>query len=221
MKNTAADLGLTDQLTPLEQTNETLSKVFKKDRGSALTEQLTQLDQERDETLICIGKMADAFFNHHDQEKKLAGERVLKVLDKYGPKIYYLNYQAETSAVENLVLDVTTIPELKQAVELLPMTDLFERLGTKNTAFNQIFLKRVSEEAAAESISAGEVIKEGIGQYRELADHTVAHATLKPEQGYDALIKELNVLIDKYNALMANRGETSNEVEEEAEGALE
>lgn len=34
-----------------------------------------------------------------------------------------------------------------RAIELLPMADLFERLGTKNTAFNQVFLKRVEEDS--------------------------------------------------------------------------
>mgnify|MGYP006289320881 CR=1 FL=1 len=58
------------------------------------------------------------------------------------------------------------------------------------------------------------MIKEGIAHIQTLTTHTTADATLKPDEGYDDVIKQLNMLIDKYNVTVKVRGKFPSDDEE-------
>ncbi len=213
-ENNVATLNLAEQHSSMANVNNELAKVFKQNKGSEITEEIAALDQRRDEAIICLRKTADAFTNHFDSEKKAAGNKLLHAMDKYGSKIYLMNYHAQTSTTTNLVNDLETIPELVNASTFLSLNEIISEIKESNNLFNERYLARVNEEAGKESVSAGELIKEGIACYRTLAAHTEAHATLTPEEIYTVLINQLNVLIEKYNATVGGRGksEVDNEV---------
>jgi hypothetical protein len=214
-ENNPESLNLSEQHALLANINSELAKVFKQDLGSDITEEIAELDQRRDEAVICLRKLADAYTNHYDSAKKEAGQRMVNAIDKYGSKIYLLNYQAETSTVNNLVNDIETLPELVDANTLMGSGDVVSELKTSNNLFNERYLARVHEEAEKEKVSAGEVIKEGITNYRTLVAHTEAHATLNSNVAYSSLINQLNVLIDKYNDTVSGRGNSVDDNQEE------
>lgn len=123
---------------------------------------------------------------------------------------------AETSTLDNLGKDLQNDSRLATAVATLNLTNLVAEMVKTNNEFKEIYQSRVQEKAADETVSAGEIIKEAINNYRELTKHITAHATITPSDAYTILIKELNALIEQYNTTVAKRSsvkEEENEIE--------
>ena len=87
------------------------------------TAELATLDERRDNGIICLRKLADGYINHHDPAKRQAGKRLLNAIDKYGRQISKMNYQAETSVLDNLVVDLQKGEANAAAVKLLGLGD--------------------------------------------------------------------------------------------------
>ncbi len=212
-KNNPETLNINVQLETLKETNARLDEAFKRDQKSGVTKQLTLLDQQRDEDIICLRMLADAFSHYFEEDKKNAGERILTCIDKYGSSIYRMNYHAETSTVDNLGKELKNTAELAEAINTLGIADVVDHMAGTNDQFKDLYQQRVQEEAANNDVSAGEIIKEALNNYHTLVTHIEAHATITPSDAYTKLINELNGLIERYNATMALRTGTKEDEE--------
>jgi hypothetical protein len=204
---------LTAPVQLLEQSNTKLVQAFKKDKKSNITELLTGYDQRRDNSVVCVTLTARAYSNHYDPQKREAATTVINTIDKYGKSLHKLNYQAETSVLSNLHADFTTEP-VASALAQIHMSDVAEEMNTSNKLFNDTYLARVEESAAQVEVATGELIKETIAHYRQLAAVIEAYHTINPTGGYDVLLKQLSELAAKYNSL-SNTREAKEETTEE------
>ncbi|MCG8582807.1 MAG: DUF6261 family protein [Bacteroidales bacterium] len=202
---------------PLQTFNEgntDMVKAFKKERKSNITKLLTQYDQRRDDAIVCLSLVARAYSNHFDAEIRDAAETVLNTIDKYGKSLHRLNYQSQTSVLSNLYNDLTTETGVT-ALAKIHMTDVAEEMQTSNNLFNETYLARVEESAAQDQIATGELIKVSIDNYRHLVSIIEAYHTIKPDDGYDVLLKQLNELAAKYNGLISSTGANEEDSEEQ------
>ncbi|MCD4794923.1 MAG: hypothetical protein K8R54_16940 [Bacteroidales bacterium] len=170
-------------------------------RGSELTKKLEDKDYIRDNFIIGIEKIADAFTHHFNEEYTEAGERVLTHIKKYGRSIARMNYQAETTALTDLIDFAKNDTKLQAAVTLLGLNEWFTKLEESNIEFNRLYMVRVDEEAGKPKLNLKELRTESIAQYRELIKHLSSHAVVSPSELYESTINKFNELIDKYNAL--------------------
>lgn len=215
-KNPEATLQVINQLTNLKDSTAKLESSFKIDRASEITEQLKTFDSQRDQAIICLRKFADAFSDYPDVELQSAGTRLLNCIDKYGVRIYKMNYQAETSTLSKLCKELMS-DEIKEDVQKLQLTSLVEYLNNSNNSFNDLYLNRVTKDAADDTVSSGEAVKETINDYRALAEHLDAYSVIAPSEQNTKLLSELIVLIDKYNSTVSLRVGQAKEIEETEE----
>lgn len=211
-KNNVDKLKIGNQSQQLILINQKLQASFKPDLHSQITEQLSELDQRRDNAVICLRKIADGFINHYDAQKQKAGKTIVQVIDKYGSSLSRMNFQAETSTLTNLGRELISKPELSQAVEEITLTGVVEEMIASNNLFNEKYLLRVQETAANNDEVTSKFILEAVAAYRELTDHIEAHSTLTPSKEYLSLISELNELVNRYNTTVnqrINKPETS------------
>jgi hypothetical protein len=201
-----AELNIKTQWSELETSYKTLNERFKKTPASLKTAELATLDERRDNAIVCLRKLADGYTNHHDGAKKQAGKQLLIAIDKYGKSISRMNYPAETSVLDNLVVDLKNEPDNAAAIKLTGLADTVAEIKSANDLFNQTYLERVGEAAEKDLNAAGEVVQECRLKYNALIKHIEAHATIHPSEAYDALIRQLNNLIDKFNTMLAQRG---------------
>ena len=204
-KNKPSELNIKKQWDALGASYKLLTNSFKKDQSSQLTEDLVQLDDRRDQAIICLRKLADGYTDHHVEAMNNAGKVVLAAIDKYGSRISKMNYQAETSVIDNLVADLTQEEHNASAVKLLKINDVVKELGTANEEFNAVYLERVEEAASKDLSAASELLYECREKYNDLVKHIEANAIVNPSEAYDNLIKQLNSLIDKFNLMVALR----------------
>lgn len=193
------------QFLGLEESHQELNKSFKKQKASMRTAELALLDARRDDAIICLRKLVDGYTNHHDESKKVAGKLLKLTIDKYGRQISKMNYQAETSVLDNVVVDLEDGGEKAAAVTLLGVSDTVAEIKASNGLFSATFLDRVGEDAAKAMVASGELVMECRGKYELLAKHIEANATINPSGAYTSLINELNALIEKFNTLLAIR----------------
>ena len=201
-------LNLTGQVTNLDTQTTAINAVFKIAKGSSITEKVVALDKRRDGNIIGIHTYTEGLTYHFDPSMQEAAKTILYSIDKYGKNLYLLNYQAETSTINKLINDWTNDTKLVEALAKLNLTDWAKELKTSNDLFNETFLRRVDEKSTEEGIKFAELRKASIESFRNLVKHIEARATLATDVSYDAIIKPLNALIEKYNRLVANRSTT-------------
>ncbi len=200
-----ADLNIKTQWSELDKSIKKLNESFKKSQASLKTSELSTLDERRDNAIVFLRKIADAYTNHHDVAKKQAGKQLLIAIDKYGRRISKMNYQAETSVLDNLVTDLKNETDSAVSIKLLGLADTVAEIKTANDLFNQTYLERVGEAAGKDLAAAGELVQECRQKYNALVRHIEANATINPSEAYDVLISQLNNLIEKFNIMLAQR----------------
>ncbi len=194
-------LNIRSQFDALKAGTEQLETAYLQTQGSELTKKIQAEDEKRDNLILGIEKISDGNTFHYIIEHAEAAERILSHIHKYGSSIARMNYQAETTALTDLIDFAKNDTKLQAAVTLLGLTEWFTKLEESNIEFNRLYMMRVDEEAGKPKINLKELRAESISQYRELTKHLSAHALLSPSELYESTINKFNELIDKYNAL--------------------
>lgn len=182
-----------------------LQEYYKYDNHSGITPQLSRIDAQRDQAIICLRQIGQGYTYHHQDKLKEAGQILVDCIDKYGSQLYRLNYNAETAALKNLARDLQTQPDLKHAIELMHLEDVLNEMNQANLKFEKMFIKRLKEssQVAPKSYKQHhEIISEA---YQKLVKHISAHATLSPSEQFNSLIRHMNENIEHFNQLRERR----------------
>ena len=192
----------------------TISALFKPDLGSAITKELENIDERRDTAIIGLEMQIKSFTYYFEAEKREAAQLLSNSLTTYGSGISRMNYQAETSTITSIIQKWENDAKLTAAITLLGLTAWTGELKIANELFVERYIDRLKDDAASPEEKTVELRKEIIQSYRTLLAHLEAHATLSIDNSYNAVIQQINQLIEQYNKLVAARG-TNKEEEEE------
>lgn len=204
-QNNPRALKIEEQLNGFVSTFGELNRLFKIAQGNKLTGEVQAMDDRRDRALIGIRMYAECHLFHYNTELRQASKLVLATYNKYGKSLHRLNYYAETGVINSLTGDFTTELELVSAIGTLGLKEWVEELSTANRLFTELFIARSGTNAAKPDGKLETQRLVCIEQYDTLARHITAHSTLTPSAEYEKLIKELNDIIEGYNALVAKR----------------
>ena len=175
-------------------------KCFKIAPGSAFTDELIFLDGNRDKCIKGIRTVIVGYTNHYQPAIQKAAKDLLASIDKYGKKIYALNYESETNTITNLVADWKATV-LAAALTLLNLLDWSTELDTSNKIFNTKYMSRLDEKTNLPQVKTFICRKQAIECFTELVNHIEARALLAEEPIYDPLINHLNTLVARYNQI--------------------
>lgn len=215
-QNTEAATQVQTQLDAFTASTQALQNTFKVSQASDITTELSELDARRDQLIICLRKMADAYTDHYDPDLQAAAKTLLNCIDKYGKRIYHMNYQAQTSTMSNLGNELTTDDEMKTVVSTLNLADIVEKMNGFNNQFNNRFLSRVTENTEDQHISSGEAIKQAVTDYRSMMEHLNAYSIISPSESNTKLLAEIGTLITQYNTTVEQRSGKKEGASEEA-----
>lgn len=186
------------------KTNE-LDVLFKKQLSSEITQEITALDERRDNAVRGIASVVDGYLYHFDTDKKQAATKLFANLKLYGAGIHVQNYQAETGLINGLIVDWETKPELTAALLSLGLTAWKDELKSANLLFDQKYLLRTVEfgQASPETMKALREATNAV--YYALRQFIDAYAITINTPVYATVTRSLNALIDQYNAVLGNR----------------
>jgi hypothetical protein len=198
---------VTALFNPMKNATAEAEALFNKERGSSITEELTLLDERRDKAINGILLFLESHQNHFDAAISNA-TRVLKTnLDAHGTGIAKENYQVETTILKKIVADWTTKPELAAAVTTLGLTSWLAELDAANKAFDAKFLERNKQQGAAPTDKLKEKRVEVVAAYEKLVKRINSQFDINEgAEPFGKTVRELNVLIEKFNRLLAGRG---------------
>lgn len=181
---------------------------YKKNSKSNITEQLNELDARRDKAIVCLNTLCEGYLSHFSAEKQEAAERVISCVNKYGSRIYNLNYLAETAVVKGMVDELNQ--SLAAELTLLALSEVVDELASCNSEFDAKYIERVNETAADNSESTSLHIAETKVAYKTMCQHIDAHAIINPSDAYNSLSDRLNALIGRFNSTMQLRKNENN-----------
>lgn len=213
-QKTTEAMKLAASIAALQTDTETFDQNFKLDPGSPVTQELIDLDDRRDDCIIGIRYLLEAYVRYFTQAMKSAARSLLDSMDKYGTSIARLNFPTETSTINSLLEEWETKPVLSGAVTTLTLSAWITELKTVNASFKQKYVTRSTDKGSEGNLKTLEVRKAALNAYRNLIQRIEAGATLADDNSYAELIASLNVHIDKYN-LIADSHKKEKEDEEE------
>jgi hypothetical protein len=207
----------------LLQNYESLQEAYKRGTNSGITPQLTRLDERRDQAIICLRQIAEGYTHHFNDKLKTAGEQILACIDKYGNRLYSLNYNAETAALTKLGWELKINPEYIAAIQALHLEEVVKEMEVANTKFEKLFVQRLGAFSQDEAKTSKELIQLTTEAYRTLMQHVDAHVTLAPSEEYFSLINHINENIEHFNLIVERRksGGEATEVDAIADGEMD
>ncbi len=176
-----------------------MEEVYKLMQGSPVTVKIIAEDDFRDNLIIGIEKLADAYTHHFDPAYVDAAHLILRHINKYGKTIARLKYQEETTALNDLIDSEKNDTALNAAVNLLVLNSWFVQLEGSNNRFKGLFIERLKDNAGKTDLKLNVLRKESVVHYKTLVKHLESHAIVNPSELYHVVIKEINRLVEKYN----------------------
>lgn len=198
-------LKISDQYQALDTIYQQLLQVYKQDTMGDTAAQLAKLDARRDQAIICLRMLSEGYMRHHDEKRQAAGEQLLACINKYGTRVYHLNYSAETAALNNLIRDLETVPAYQEAVTLLHLESTVEEIKQANQEFAQLFVQKLSKSSQTKGPRTRELTREVAAAYRTLVKFVEAYVTLFPSAAYTLFINHLNENTKHFNQLVRQR----------------
>lgn len=205
--NNPATLLVAPQLAALLGINTQLDLLHRTDQGSDLTPLLQATDRRRDDAIIGIRALADAYSYHFDPAKRAAGISIVDNITMYGNKIAQQSLIDETTNLRNIIQDLNTLPELMAAVALLQLDAWKAELQTANDLFSAQYIARTQEIGAMNPATILEKRLEANQSFYTLRDTIGAYHTINNGiNPWGKTVNELNALIEQYNVLLASNG---------------
>lgn len=198
-------LNVVAQKAALSSSNALLDGLFKTELANQITQELVLLDERRDKAIVGIAAVVTGFMYHYDLDKAKAGALLNDNLKLYGTGIAKQNYQAETATIASIVIDWETKVPLSDSMNLLVLKEWKDELKAINTLFDEKYLARTQEYAAANPDTLKIKREEGNSVYYTLRDFLNSFSIVAPSVANTKVINEINALVDQYNTLLNNR----------------
>ncbi|WP_340114997.1 DUF6261 family protein [Maribellus mangrovi] len=188
------------------------------DKGSVLTEELQNIDNDRDKVWRAIDMRIDATLLCTITEEVEAAKRLRRVFDLYGD-VRRISYNEETAALSNLLGDLEQ-EENNAFLATCGLGEWVNRLNSLNVAFKAKQNERDTELANKNSGNAKAVRIEIDPLYELMVERVNAMVSLNmqtPE--IENFVKELNQKIETLENTLASREGRRNSNEEELPAA--
>ena len=203
--NNPVALIIEPQLLTFKASLDEVTRLFKLERTSPVTQELILLDERRDRAITGISGVIYSYCYHFDAATADAANALATNLKLYGAGIARLNFPTESATITAIINDWETKPKLLEAITKLGLGAWVAELKAANQLFGQKYLERTQEYGAANPDTLRAKREETLVAYYELRKFIDAYAVINPSAAYDKLIKELNALIDQYNGLLSSR----------------
>ena len=203
-------LHLTKSFQKVNEMLPAIAKIKAQETSSALSNQLHDLDNQRDIFFNAIVAQAKTMSKLNLPTIKPHTDVLNSFLDKHGRDIATASLNAETQRLSNLLNDYEATPEVKTAVAGLNIKLLFDQLLIANNNFAALFLQRTEEDAATEKVDARAIRTETDKTLTAFLNAIEYCSAEYDDKDYSPLANELNDLIAYYKTQIKARNTRRN-----------
>ncbi len=182
-----------------------LEKAYNKDTGSDLTDVISAIDDRRDHAIKGIKICCEGFLHSFDKPTAEAANLILGSIEKHPAGIAKLNYKAETSEINSLIMEWKDSTEMTAALATLGFTSWVAELKEANRLFAKTEQDRIDDKLASDGDSFSELRPEAVAVYDKLCKGIDAHYELDVNPEHLKLADTINLIIDEYNLILTKR----------------
>lgn len=168
-------------------------KIYRKHKNS---EQITELDRQRDTLIRGFQKHILAFQDFPNAEKQATAKKLDFEMGKYGKNIAKMPLQEETATITQLLQEFSQ-GDLSQAATLIGAKDWLDKLSEINSQFVGLHTERTEEVGTIELGQAKKTRQELQEIFTKLTKNIEALAILNGEEPYRNLVNSINEEIKK------------------------
>jgi hypothetical protein len=178
-------------------------EALKKIRKSAITDDIREADSRRDRIFSGLASANKTALKHFMPDVQQAAKRLKVLFDTYG-NLAKKPLNEQTSGVYNLLQDLRGDVYAGDAATA-GLTAWIKELETANAAFDNLVKGRYEEAFNRTDLVLREVRLELDERYRSIIALITALVEIEGETDYADFIRVLNLIIDKYNNILAAR----------------
>jgi gamma-glutamylcyclotransferase (GGCT)/AIG2-like uncharacterized protein YtfP len=188
-----------DNLTALSiPYNDALNQI----RAQKETEELLNLDLERDHSLTTVRRAVSVFEYSRDAVEVSAYKEISIILNQYSD-LERANYPAETLGIDKVVAEIRAAKD--QAIDTLDLKKHVDRLESANTDFKTKFADRSSDVISNVAYDTKAMRKELFNVYNTLASYVESMANITKEANYLDTLKVFNYSREYFADILARR----------------
>ena len=185
-----------------------------KDRTSAFTEKLAEMDAGRDSAFLALRDLAKASVNRSDAQVSAAAQVIINKIKNRGQTLYALGYSDETTALNMLFNDLDA-PDVTAAIQTIGAESWYADLKNAQAAFENTYNDKVSSEAQEDYLRLREAFSK-LGRHLSLMlDAAGLLQELGEPENIDAVIEQINEVIT--DVMTTARAHKTRQTEEESE----
>ena len=201
-------------LTLYQAEDEALIKIAK----NSFSEVRGDADRLRDRTFRGLDDTVKAARNHFDPEVVEAARLIRIPIDAFG-NVAQLPLNEETSAIFNLIQELRA----KQAANIskLSLAPWIDKLEADNRAYETLVEGGYKEESEKTELKAKQVRAEVDVTVRKIFDRIEALIVVDGESDYAEFVRQINVRLEKYDNIIAQRAGAAKAKREKEKAAAE
>jgi hypothetical protein len=144
-----------------------------------------------------------AALDHYNDDVVQSARRLKVVADTYG-NLAAKPINEETSGIYNFVQELDS-PKYAEDVKTVGITGHVRKLESDNRAFDALLKSRDDENAVKTQLKMKECRAATDSAYNAIVRQINALQVVEGEDAYIAFVNRLNIVIDRYNNLLAQR----------------
>lgn len=183
------------------------------DRGSLLSEKISEADTERDNALKAFISVVKAYTLFPDTNKAEAALKLQYTINKYGSGIDRLPYLQESGVLTNLLQDLK-LKECDDAIKLLNLTDWVTTLEETTQRFNSLFQTREADNSSKLSNRVKGCRQAVQAEFEQLVLIINAYEVVHGTELYGSLATKINEAVE-YARIQATRRGPRTKTEQE------
>jgi len=170
---------------------------------SAITEEIEDADHKRDTIFRGLVDAVKSALNHFKDDVRKAAKQLKVVLDSYG-NVAQKPYNQESAEIINLLQDFRG--KYLADAQKVGIIDWADELDATNNAFIQLYRDRLDESSEKPATKLKEIRPKVDTAFKDITARIDARALLDEDGDiFNDFIVRLNVMIKKYNDILARR----------------
>ena len=182
-----------------------MDQVINPSRKSLETEDLKNLDTERDSALGAYHEVLLGLQRHPNDAKRLAARQLLLNYDTFKPAASQ-EYMKETELIDQMTKEIDDTAALTAAVTLLGLGDYLDDLKQKNQAFAALMASRTASTQGQVKGAVADARAALEAKYQLLRRLLNVAAVYEGDTDYRPFLLAVNAEVDHYKTILARKG---------------
>ncbi|MFA8434085.1 MAG: DUF6261 family protein [Marinifilaceae bacterium] len=206
-------LQLTFPVNNLSNSIDMLDAALVKSSTIPLTVDVIEKDNRRDDSFLAIRFYLQACARRLKPVWRRAAELVLSTISVYGMRLHKESYSTESARLNNLITDLETKPELKEAIVTLSLTEWVAELKQAQQDFEEAEKARTVAKASTTDIKTEDACNALRKDCEFLFQYLQLNYQINPTNEYKQLIRLINEVISEFMTVIRSRKARNSKVE--------